>query len=190
MSRAFWFTKKGAKNVNPNPEVGEEETASFCEGSVLDFGCGFGRMATALCTHRALALGSWYLGVDIVPQRIQAVHKTHTPAHFQVIDSHFDLLGLSQFDTVLARSVLQHVEDDEIEDTLVSLTTAARTAVVVCEHLGREKWGKASFSYNRDFEAYDDILRSLGFDLSKRLEIPNPRYNNEPASLLQWTRHG
>lgn len=76
--------------------------------SVMDFGCGVGRLTAALAPHTREILG-----VDISPSHLREAAKSMellsvTNAKFAQIKTVDDILGLGTFDLVYSRLVLQH----------------------------------------------------------------------------------
>ncbi len=77
-------------------------------GSILDFGCGSGEIA------RALAGQGWRVtGCDITPEMIDAAraHDKTRSVHWQLIEHGAPPFSNSQFDGIIASSVLEYAED-------------------------------------------------------------------------------
>jgi SAM-dependent methyltransferase len=118
------------------------------DGTVLDFGCGDGRMVGAFEPER-------YIGVDINAHAVTHCRKAF-PEH------RFELAGvLPTADTALCYTVLLHVPDDEIKQTAVRLMQAAQRVLVV-EILGR-KWRGSGLPpvFQREAEEYEQAFSGM-----------------------------
>ncbi len=76
----------------------------YIQGTVLDFGCGVGRLASWIPWDR-------YMGVDIDSESIAIARKAN-PAHsFMVMDDSCSGKKLGSFDCIFALAVLEHMVD-------------------------------------------------------------------------------
>ena len=145
--------------------------------SVLDVGCGFGRWAVALDG----AAGE-YLGVDVVPRRIEWAHQNFPSGRFQEVSAEGRWQLGRKFDVVLFAAVLQHLP-------MGLSKTLLRTAA---DHLesggvmllaewgftglpeGPPKWNQApdGQSHDKDFNALRKALHEYAWSgVNGRLEV-------------------
>lgn len=174
----FWRTRSADNQVNPTPEIALHEVLELTEIPVLDFGCGFGRLAPHFHPQQ-------YLGVDIAPHRIEMARERNPHHRFISIDSHKDLHWLGIFRTVIVDNVLHHVPDDEIGTMLKSFAEMAET-VVQAEHIGTGRTG-ALTSHVRDYEEYVRLFGIAGFYRETHRHVWNPRRKLN-FSVIKWVR--
>jgi SAM-dependent methyltransferase len=87
------------------------QAAFPAHGSVLDYGCGPGRLSILLA-----AAGYRVLGVDISPQMIaeaQSLDRRDLPVQFLQINESQEVLTASAYDGIVCSSVIEYVEDAE-----------------------------------------------------------------------------
>lgn len=160
--RTYWENNAELRHITPPgapmPEVGLFEALQrACLGSVFEFGCGYGRLAPAFRPDK-------YHGFDINPAALDEARKRN-PGH-----TFGDTWAPA--DTFLAYTVLLHVHDDEIADTLRRAATYKR--VVIGEIMGR-KWRRPGDPpvYNRETGEYAALMRC---DPVEVIKVPYPRY--------------
>lgn len=160
---AFW-RDYGLAHITPsgkgNPEGWDvlPYLASLCNGSVIDIGCGIGRLCRAFSTDQ-------YLGVDINAKAVDAARQRH-PGY------KFEMYRKQRADTALLYTVLLHVADDQLAD-FVSGIRAKR--VVVAEIMGRH-WRREGDPpvYNRELADYVEAF--AGWTLIDSQERPYKHY--------------
>ena len=139
--------------------------------SVLDFGCGVGRLASAFTPEQ-------YLGVDVNEHAVRKAQREH-PRHAFLCQP-TPVAALPRTRVALAWTVLLHVGDEDIEATCRELTRAAGQ-VWVAEILGR-RWRRGGNPpvFNRDLEDY----RSLFPGLEVVEEFPCTRYPGSNYTIM------
>ena len=171
----YWSQRLSDPHVNPNRPVGLKEIIELADGSVLDYGCGFGRLCSSFLD---------YHGVDIAEHRIRFAIEQWPLDSFTHIANHHDVRRMHA-DTVIADNVLLHVPDDEIQATIQSLCTAARKHVIVAEHMD-PKWRGGPYGFHRNKGTYQKMFRVCFFDMDLECEVMNPKYG-EPVTVARWT---
>jgi len=181
MPHPYWLTDQSQRHVNPNRPIGEVEVLELTEGSVLDYGCGVGRLARFFSPQS-------YTGVDVNANRINRCHTTYPDHLFMVIKDHNDIVGLER-DTIIADNVLLHVSDEELPEVIGAFSKVA-TRVVIAEHLGRH-WRPEVLHqcpcYNRDLRDYEKLFANVGMGLSDHRLVMNPKYKAE-MSVALWRK--
>jgi 2-polyprenyl-3-methyl-5-hydroxy-6-metoxy-1,4-benzoquinol methylase len=114
-SEKFWRNNKELKNIYPiRANKGEypdnqlvlDAVTYYCIGRVLDYGCGFGRLAHLFSDDK-------YVGVDINQHAIGEAMRRHPQKRFaHVLNSPPDFLAELSVDTVLCYAVLPHIDDE------------------------------------------------------------------------------
>lgn len=110
--------------------------------SVLDVGCGFGRVGQGLVEARP-----WlrYVGMDVSPDLVMAAQR-RLPGREIVCADLVTWQDDRLFDLVLAVSVLSHIRPEAVEGVIAKLWQAARHDLVVLDwdNVGAEtpyQWG-------------------------------------------------
>lgn len=142
-------------------------------GSVMDFGCGDGRMTLAFQPER-------YHGVDINPHAVARCRELYPEYRFDLCEHR-----LPEANAALCYTVLLHVPDDTIEETVSRIATASR--VIVVEILGR-KWRnpRAPLVFNREREDYERLFDGARMHLRHTEEWPYNRYGGTRITLLDF----
>jgi len=187
---AYW-QQHGLDTITPrgldNPEgfdVGEVLGKVFEPGqSVLEIGCGIGRIAR----HFDPAL---YIGVDINPSAVDAARQ-RLPAHdFRLIGLNDDLPAS---DAALLYTVCLHVPDNRI-DTLLARAAFGRQRVVIAEIMnkayraGRDDGACYDISNHRTIEEYEAIMGRVDMKLDKALQRDYAYYPGERITIGVFTR--
>lgn len=171
-----WSSPDADSHVKPNPVVDLDEIVSGVGGPtarVLDFGCGFGRLAEHFDD---------YIGVDIAPHRIQQAREKYPSAEFICAPS-FEDEDWPERDAIIFCDVLMHTPDEQAERIL----TAARTSaprIAISEHLQERNPKREGYSYHRTLEQYEDMLAALGYQLLEALPVYNPKYGTDLHVLV------
>jgi len=186
MPESFWQTEEGLRHIVPpgcqQPEgfdVHAELYGLTGLDSVLEFGCGVGRLSKAF-------LASKYLGVDVSRLALNEAQQQNPNYAFL----HYVGGRLPQANTVFAWTVLLHVNDDEIEETVGNLVQAASGAVVIGEIMGRS-WRRRGDPpvYNREPEEYVDLLKGAGLIGNiHQYTKPCVRYPDSHYTILVGTK--
>lgn len=183
-AREFWVRNTTLQHITPpgtrwpegfDPIKVLREWAE--EDDVLDFGCGDGRLTEAFTPQR-------YVGIDINLAAVWAARSAH-PEHV------FEHTGavLPSADAVLCYTVLLHVADDEIQDTVRLIAAAARKRVLVAEILGRS-WRKPGLPrvFNRERGDYEQVFHRCGLWLHRVTDRPYRRYGDVNFTFLEFER--
>lgn len=175
-AREFWTTPAADPHINPTPEIARDEVLAISKTPVIDFGCGFGRLAQYFWDFQ-------YIGVDIASHRIDEARRRNPYHRFEHIDSHFDLTKFDGAQTIIVDNVLHHVPDDEIE---LMVESFAKTApfVVQAEHIGTPRTGTLT-SHCRPLDVYESIFGDFGFKIGKHTHVWNPR-RKVNFSVILW----
>lgn len=171
-SEEFWKTS-GTQSIIPQgfgqfPEGFDvrEEIRSMVEkvdySSVIDFGCGYGRLCESFSSNK-------YLGVDINEEALLIARQKYEQYQFSLSNK-----DPKYADLYLAYTVFLHFTDKELNETLKNIKCKW---LIVAEVLGKE-WRRDGLPpvYNRDLSDYIKILRSHDFVLEKHVKKPYKRY--------------
>ena len=182
----FW-ENDNLKNIKPTstefPEgfdprcVLKEITADITFSSIVDFGCGYGRLCEAWDNTK-------YTGIDISEIAVnEAIKKNPTYV--------FKNYSTPAADLYVAYTVFLHLSNDQLKKELRAIQTKY---FIIAEILGSE-WsnnGKGNPpTYNRDDY---DIMKEFGFEMIKEVRRPYARYvnhkmakgKNTDISFLLW----
>ena len=160
----YWQGNKELKHITPPnerfPEVGlYEALQKSCKGKVFEFGCGDGRLSPAFNP-------SEYVGFDINRHAIEQAKKNN-PQH-QYVDE------WQEADTVLAYTVLLHINDEDINPIIEKMV--AYKTIVIGEITGRH-WRRGGLPpvFNREVFDYINMIGVV----PNVIKVPYPRYNTE-----------
>ena len=122
--------------------------------SVLDVGCGFGRIGELLADRDVD-----YTGIDVSPQMIAAAKKRLPGGRFAVTS--LDEFEGDTYDLVLAVEFLMHVPPDEVADAVNTMRSLANRHIVTCDWTEAIKKPAAPHNWLHDYEALfgDSIVR-------------------------------
>lgn len=145
---------------------------------VLDYGCGFGRMAAEFDD---------YWGVDIAAHRIDYAKEAHPGKRFHAIDRDGGLAEMidggcfTDRDSIICCSVLMHIPDGDLPGVLTQFARLKGNpaALIIAEHMGR-KWRKTApnWAFNRELDEVRDLLSGDWDDVEAR-PFYNPRYKED-----------
>lgn len=123
---------------------------SFTFDSVLDVGCGFGRIGELVY---AINPNVRYLGVDLSPDQLDAArHRLPLSARFAVVDARqLDLM--TKYDLVVASEVLMHVPPDDVAGVAMRLRRIGRHVVTVDWEAPGKRAGLYCFGHD-----YEELL--------------------------------
>lgn len=177
MSAAFW-QREGLKYITPagkdNPEGWDVWSflRELAVGSVLEIGCGTGR----LC--RAFDPGQ-YVGVDINEDALDIARSRNAGYTFE------QYAGQSA-DTALLYTVLLHVSDEDLP-ALIEDIHADR--VIVAEVMGR-KWRRPGNPpvFNREAKEYINAFEAAGFEYAAMHVKPYAHYPGAVITFLVFER--
>lgn len=174
----YWSTGVGCEHLTP-PRARTPEHAGFAPlikdwtagRSVVDFGCGRGRLAHIF--EPAL-----YTGVDICPAAIDEAREQHPDHRFEVAGRE-----LPASDILFANSVLMHLPDDLLPETIRSFRSAR---VIVAEILGRH-WRRPGLPpvFNRDLVEYEAAFAPR-FHRTNLVTFPCAHYPGTDLTVLEF----
>lgn len=183
---SFWIDE-GLRHIIPN--VGSEFPEGFDVSDllrksldhylpVLEVGCGVGRIAQ-------LFAASEYIGVDINPHALIAARQANPQHQFRIGD-----VGLCfpKAPAAMVYTVLLHIADSDIVAFLAAVAEG-RERVVIAE-LMDSRWRRTGNPpvFNRDPETYIDMMRRLGFGLTKFYKVEYERYAQAPFNVGKDSR--
>jgi SAM-dependent methyltransferase len=139
--------------------------------TVLDFGCGYGRLCKAFQPNS-------YIGIDLNPDAIKEARRLYSDYFFKEteIDSEYDTV-----DIILAYTVFLHLDDDTLGSILHRLRKACKKSLIIGEILGKE-WRRLGNPpvFNRDIDDYRSLLADFGFQIINEYRLPYKRYADSP----------
>lgn len=144
--------------------------------SVLDVGCGIGRMRYLL---GLTGYEGSYQGLDHDPVVIaEAVRRTSRPSMFMDVRIQ-DYVGISDsFDLVVATELLMHIPPEDLKSVVRKLLVVASKAVVTCDWAVGVPKGRTIQSHNwlHDYEAVfgDHIVTTLPAGPLQKVYILRP----------------
>lgn len=185
MSRAaaeYWRSGAGLGNITPHDKAwpeGEDFGAALSTliggESVLEFGCGIGRLAKLFAAQS-------YIGIDICAEAIE-IARANLPHHrFSVID---EKSSLPVCDVTLLHTVLLHIPDGEL-NAIVNRLTSRR--VIVSEVMGRH-WRRDGELpvFNREADEYTMAFASR-YDLARITRLRYPHYENTDLTIMEFDK--
>jgi SAM-dependent methyltransferase len=139
--------------------------------TVLDFGCGYGRICTAFNP-------SAYTGIDLNPEAVQKAREQNPGYSFMEVDLH---TPLPANELCIAYTVFLHLDDPMLESTLQRIANSKTNYIALAEILGHE-WRRDGLPpvFNRTREEYEACLQSIGFRLLEEYRRPYQRYSDNP----------
>lgn len=176
----YWRSGAGLGNITPKGKPWPEgddfpEFLSRLIGraTVLEFGCGTGRLAMCLEPER-------YVGVDVSPAALEIARQTCPTHRFELIEA----AELPDANVTLCHTVLLHVPDADLS------ATAARFAsprVIVSEVMGRQ-WRRDGDPpvFNRAPDEYAETFEAAGYRLAGILTRPYPHYRDTDLTILDF----
>ncbi len=172
--------------------IGDQIAWENCR--ILDFGCGEGHAATSIALRHPT---SQVVGVDIMvvspedlARKLEAQTRLSMPSNLQfaeVVDGTIPDLG--EFDAILAWSVLEHVRQDWLLDTVKGLASRLRRGgflFVYCDPLYFSPRGSLLHRYNVDF--WQHLLFSIDALRSSVLSYGNPTAVREWQQFMELNR--
>ena len=171
----YWEKNKELVHITPagiNPEGFDPiSLLSEIKGTVLDFGCGNGRMVKAFKPED-------YIGTDINSYAIKYCTENYPEYHFD------KYVVLPTVDNILCYTVLLHISDDEIEDLIASFN-AKRIIVVEIMDRGFRREGDPPV-YNRNISEYIDLFKKIEKIPTKVMLLPYNRYGGVNITYAEF----
>lgn len=179
--RDFW-REHALENIKPN------RGGEFPEGwdvrpllkrlvgatSVVEIGCGYGRLCEAFDARR-------YYGVDVSWSAIDLARELHPQYKFWHVDLEMPFTSYALF-----YNVLLHVPDEDLKAMLASVIA---DRVLVVEILGH-KWRRDGDPpvYNREHEEYAIAFAASGYAPAMRLDVPCLCYKDTMLTFMEFAR--
>jgi hypothetical protein len=132
--------------------------------SVIDFGCGHGRMSQSFDPKE-------YLGIDVDPNSIEMARKKFSQYRFDHVkeEPYFA-------DLYLAYNVFLHMSDQTLD---LALKNIRCKWLILVEMLGRNwRTNQMPPTYNRELSEYLSLLRSHDLILYKHVKQPYRKYSD------------
>lgn len=172
----FWVSQ-GIGNLTPQGKTNPEGwdlgpvLRAMCHGTVLDIGCGNGRLAKHFNPDS-------YLGVDISPACLASARHRHPDHAFQTYNG-------QSANTALLYTVLLHVSDDDVQAFADAIHCKR---IVVAEVMGRH-WRRDGDPpvYNREPEEYEAIF--LGRRLVRKKDFPYRHYPDTNITFMVFDEY-
>lgn len=180
----YWRSGAGLGNITPRGKLWPEgpQFPAFLQNAVgdvtvLEFGCGIGRLARLFPPSR-------YVGADICAQALARAAVAY-PAHRFVLIADDDDPPLPEADTTLAHTVLLHVPDDRLAATVERFQSHR---VIVSEILGRG-WRRDGDPpvFNREAHDYAAAFAPR-YRLMQVKTLPYPHYPKADLSMMEFER--
>ena len=187
---AFWITQ-GVDHIIP--EVGTPFPEGFdvgavlhrmlgAESSVLEFGCGVGRIAGLFEAER-------YFGVDINPNAVAAARRRNPQHTIRLWDKGQVLPSCG---ALLIYTVLLHISDKELKPLLSAKLGGLLLGqpVVVLAELMDSRWRRGGDPpvFNRDPETYIALMAEEGYEFVSFEKHAYVRYDKEPWNVGRDSR--
>lgn len=175
MSAEFW-KREGLRHITPadkrNPEGWDVWSflRGLSRGSVLEIGCGYGRLCEAFDPCQ-------YLGADINENALVRAREKHPGYTFEAYQG-------QSADTALLYTVLLHISDDDLPGFIAGINA---DRVIVAEVMGRG-WRRPGNPpvFNRDPEDYIEAF--AGFELVETHAKPYAHYKGTDITFLVFER--
>jgi ubiquinone/menaquinone biosynthesis C-methylase UbiE len=162
-----WTSRHMDRHVRPRPGIDRDDILDLVPTAwkVLDFGCGFGRLAEVFSGHD-------YTGTDIAEHRLAKAAKDYPSARFLKVD---ELVSSGEeFDVVVCADVLMHLNNEDVAFEMSRLGERT-TAFVVCEHMD-PRFRDGTFSFHRSPEWYSQLFQGLGFPFEEARAVNDPKH--------------
>jgi trans-aconitate 2-methyltransferase len=193
VSQISWDAQDYARNSQIQEEYGRKQLAQLDlagNETVLDIGCGDGRLTAALA--QMVPLGG-VLGVDSSPDMIAAARETHLSRHSNLVFELINATALpfhSEFDLVFSTSALHWVRDHmpvlqgirralkpngKMYLTFAARGTLAEFVLAITTHARDPRWAAFFENFEMPYgfyglEEYRELLDRFGF-VVERLEL-------------------
>jgi SAM-dependent methyltransferase len=182
---AFW-REQGLRHIIPGTGIeyhegfnpGDIVADMAPTGSVVELGCGYGRLAGAFAADR-------YLGLDINPNAVAAARERNPRHEFRLVR---DDEPLPPADTIFSYAVLLHICDDDIMPFLARMCSAA--GQVIIGEVMDPRWRREGDPpvYNRDPEEYVIRMSMFGMVIAEYRKLPYARYSEPPWNVGRDSR--
>jgi SAM-dependent methyltransferase len=177
----FWRSKQGLRHITPQSKSWPEGdnfpqliSRIVGPGTILDFGCGIGRLAGCFDPRQ-------YVGVDVSELAIARARENWPLHKFYVVGN--DHWFPTTKGVTLAHTVLLHVPDADLAAVVERFTSEC---VIVSEILGRH-WRRDGGVpvFNRGAEEYASVLAPR-YRLASSTTRPYPHYTDTDLTLLEF----
>lgn len=140
-------------------------------GTVIEVGCGYGRICTAFDQNR-------YTGLDISREAIKKAKSLHPKYNFLLLDED-DLASFFPYSkTKILYTVMLHQSDEDIRDIVKNLCVTSKK-IIVAEICGRD-WRRPGNPpvFNREPEEYIQLFADSGKGSCNIFKKPYERYKD------------
>lgn len=125
-SRAdLWNRLEGQQHDAKEEYILEHELDALKAKSVIDIGCGNGRLAPILSKNKK------YLGIDISKSLIDAAKKAHPKLEFKVADIRNIASLNTEFDVAFSYTSLLHIPPEQLADAFTQIKAITDTIILV-----------------------------------------------------------
>lgn len=152
----YWRQRGPTYERNLRPGLQDEQEtvllpllAALDFRTVLDVGCGYGRLAEKLAEIRPDMV---YTGVDVSPDLLAAARARHPQGEY-IESSIADFSPRRKWDLVLCVQVLMHIPPTDVGAVTEKLLRAARKYVVTCDWTKPQARRIGSSSFLHDYRA-------------------------------------
>ena len=183
--KEYWerrYEEQGRKTIGHisfSQKEFEERSARLCEfvrniitkkgvfptgGSILDFGCGWGRLSKVL-----VEMGFRVYGVDISERAIREAIEYIPEANFQLFDNILIPIENESMDGVLSWTVLQHVPPEEMEGICSEIMRVMRPGARLMAYENTTLAISKAHVWFRSSVEYRGLFSDLIFERSKEV---------------------
>lgn len=154
-------------------EILRKLTEEISFDSVLDFGCGYGRISQTFPAEK-------YTGIDLNPNALKKARENNPGYKYE--ETFVNAQSYPVSDLTYAYTVFLHLDDETLENILSKLSNTTGKYFIIAEILGKE-WANMGQSipptYCREKEEYESLMKKQGFELIKEMDLPYSRYVND-----------
>jgi len=161
------------KNFDHNQLFKDQEKAliNYLSGlkfnSVLEFGCGFGRVTKLIKTNFGDEIHN-YVAFDLSEDQIKHCNVQDVKFFVSSIE---DFQINEKFDLVIGIEVLMHVRPMDLKKTMLKLSSFTNKNMINLDYHGNDKLAPHNFSHD-----YESIYKNLGFSKIKKIEAIPRQY--------------
>ena len=162
-----YITKKGLINSIPFNK----------NSTVLDFGCGVGRLSKFISQKV-----DHVVGVDISGKMIEVANLINSGSnisYFNIPNGPSNLIGNYKFNTIFSYWVIQHISNTRLSEILkeFSALLTADGRIYICEQISTNKLVTENIHIQRTEEDYIQLFNQNGFEIvSKKIIFRMPSY--------------
>lgn len=183
----FW-KNESKNNIKPNnglefPEGWDVRTflSSFDCNSVIEVGCGYGRLCEAFSPEN-------YLGLDLSSEVISLAKEKNPLYKFETIDWKENY---PESELKFVYTVLLHMNDDMVKSMIKNLCDTSEK-IIVGEIMGRKWRNEKSYPlcYNREPEEYVKLFEENNFTMVDSVEREYKKYPDTDVTFQNFIKKG